>query len=45
MHSVCSVDPCTLCAPWIRVLCVFRGSVKGGNEKKHLASLLKQGAL
>ena len=34
MHSVCSVDPCTLCAPWIRVLCVFRGSVKGGNKKK-----------
>ena len=27
VYSVCSVDPCTLCGPWIRVLCVFRGSV------------------
>ena len=45
VYSVCSVDPCTLCVPWIRVLCVFRGSVKGGNEKKHLAPLLKQDAL
>ena len=36
MYSVCSVDPCTLCVPWIR---------KGRKRKKHLASLLKQGAL
>ena len=28
-----------------RVLRVFPGFVKGGNLKKHLASLLKQGAL
>ena len=32
MYSVCSVDPCTLCSPWILVLCVLRGSVKGGNR-------------
>ena len=32
MYSVCSVDPCTLCSPWILVLCLLRGSVKGGNR-------------
>ena len=21
VYSVCSVDPCTLCVPWIRFLC------------------------